>query len=105
MAQRHIDEGRKETGGGGPQGWGLGVAVNECGGEGVRGAIWVWLGVPRSCVKGRGEHLLNDRPLVSPETNLHTKKSNCCGRGGGNGDQSREHPPCHKPTACTVRLT
>lgn len=46
MGQRHFDEGRKETGGGGPRAGGLDVAVNECGGEGVQGAIWVWVGGP-----------------------------------------------------------
>lgn len=31
-------------------------------------------------------------PLQVLETNMHTKKLNCCGREGGNGDQSQGAP-------------
>lgn len=62
-----------------------------------RRAARVWVaqrGTWGDCVKGSRKQLLSCHPLTCPKTNLHMKKLNCCGRGGGNGDQSQGHPPC-----------
>lgn len=42
--------------------------------------------------RGPGERQPSACPLTSPETNLHTKRQNCCGCGRGSGDRSEGAP-------------
>lgn len=96
--RRHLGEGREKTGGVQSQGR---VPLRQRAGArgGGTGSCWARVGDRGAVWKGEGRtYWTSGCPSISPDANLHTKASNCCGCGGeiGTGAGST-HPATSLP--------